>query len=84
MESDPVLAEQGDADAQARLAVQSDRALAEQGDVGAQARLGAAYYLGHGVAQDFGAAVRWARLAAEQGTPRGRVYWRRHTTPGAA
>ena len=29
--------------------------------------LGAAYYNGHGVAQDHGAAARWTRFAAEQG-----------------
>ena len=65
-ESDRVLAEQRGADAQAQLAAESDRALAERGDAGAQARLGEAH-LESGVAQDFGEAVRWARLAAEQG-----------------
>jgi len=67
VESDLVPAKQGDADSRAPLPVDSDRVLAEQGDAGAQARLGAAYYFGQDVAQDFGEAVRWARLAAEQG-----------------
>lgn len=71
LESDRVVAGQGEADAQVQLAVESDRALAEQGDAGAQARLGEAYYVGRGVALDLEEAVRWARLAAEQGDARG-------------
>lgn len=72
VESARSLAEQGDADADAReAAVESDRVLAEQGDAGARGRLGEAYYLGDGVALDLGEAVRWARLAAEQGDARG-------------
>ena len=67
-EADLVLAEQEDTQAHAQeAAVESDLVLAEQGDADAQGRLGAAYYDGRGVAQDFGEAVRWARLAAEQG-----------------
>ena len=53
------------------VAVEPDRVPAEQGDADArtrgQALLGVAYYHGHGVAQDFDEAARWARLAAEQG-----------------
>ena len=55
----------------AEEALAADRALAEQGNAGAQARLAETYYLGSGVARDFGEALRWARLAAEQGDPRG-------------
>ena len=67
-EADLVLAEQEDTQAHTReAAVESDLVLAEQGDGDAQGRLGAAYYDGRGVAQDDGEAVRWARLAAEQG-----------------
>ncbi len=82
-ESDRVLAERGDADAQALLgaayyngrgveqdygeAVRWTRLAAEQGNVRGQSLLGAIYYNGHGVEQDYGEAARWARLAAEQG-----------------
>ena len=35
-----------------------------------QGVLGAAYFLGHGVAQDYEEAIRWVRLSAEQGDAR--------------
>jgi TPR repeat protein len=41
--------------------------LAEQGDADAQYNLGMSYRDGQGVLQDYKAAVRWFRLAAEQG-----------------
>ena len=41
--------------------------LAEQGDAQAQFTLGAMYYNGRGVPQDYKQAVKWYRLAAEQG-----------------
>ena len=85
--ADRVLAGQGDAGAQGRLAdayclgrgVEQDyaeaarraRLAAGQGDARGQAVLGAAYYNGRGVEQDYGEALRWARLAAEQGDARG-------------
>ena len=70
---EPVPTEPRDTGAQTRETadVESNRVLAEQGDAGARGRLGEAYYLGKGVAQDFGEALRWARLAAEQGNARG-------------
>ena len=87
LEADRVLAEQGDAAAQGRLAdayyngrgVEQDygeaarraRLAAEQGDARGQSVLGAAYYNGRGVEQDYGEALRWTRLAAEQGDARG-------------
>ena len=40
---------------------------AEQGDAGAQNNLGNRYSNGEGVPQDYQEAVRWYRLAAEQG-----------------
>ena len=43
------------------------RALAEQGDALAQFNLGRMYATGEGVPQDDAAAVRWYRLAADQG-----------------
>ena len=55
----------------AEEALEADRVLAEQKDAAAQGRLAEAYYLGSGVARDFGEALRWARLAAEQGDPKG-------------
>jgi uncharacterized protein len=77
------LAEQGNADAQARLtlidvgaayrtgdyetAVRLVRPLAEQGNVDAQARLAYLYANGEGVPQDYEAAVGWYQKAAEQG-----------------
>jgi TPR repeat protein len=77
------LAEQGNADAQARLtlidvgaayrkghyetAARLVRPLAEQGNVDAQARLAYLYANGEGVPQDYEAAVGWYQKAAEQG-----------------
>ena len=76
-------AEQGDADAQAKLgsayatgkgvdkdhreAVRWLRAAAEQGHARAQLILGSAYANGNGVTEDQREAVRWFRAAAEQG-----------------
>ena len=45
------------------------RFAAEQGDTKAQSNLGLMYDQGLGVSQDYAEAVRWLRLAAEQGTP---------------
>ena len=58
------------------------RALAEQGDAGAQVLLGMMYDTGAGVPEDDTEAVRWYRLAADQGhasagQPRGQVSERR-------
>ena len=77
------LAEQGNADAHARLtlidvgaayrkgdygtALRLVRPLAEQGNVDAQARLAFLYANGEGVTQDYAAAAGWYRKAAEQG-----------------
>ncbi len=82
-DEDRLAAEQGDADAQALLAivyyngrgvevdyeeaVRWARLAAEQGNGRAQSLLGAAYFNGNGVAQDFAEAARWSQLAAEQG-----------------
>ena len=64
----------GGADAHVReTAVESDRVLAERGDAAAQGRLADAYWLGRGVEQDYGEALRWARLAAEQRDGRGQA-----------
>ena len=41
--------------------------LANQGDTNAQSRIGGMYTLGRGVARNYVEAVRWFRLAAEQG-----------------
>jgi TPR repeat protein len=41
--------------------------LAESGDVHAQSYLGYMYFVGQGVEQDYGEAVRWYRKAAEKG-----------------
>ena len=41
--------------------------LAEQGDADAQYNLGLMYYRGDGATQNYAEAVRWYRLAAEQG-----------------
>lgn len=41
--------------------------LADQGDAAAQYNLGIMYDNGQGVAQDYGAAVKWYRKAADQG-----------------
>ena len=81
--ADRVLAGQGDAGAQARLAeahylgrgadldieeaVRWARLAAEQGNARGQGVLASAYNTGRGVEQDFEEALRWARLAAEQG-----------------
>ncbi len=46
------------------------RPLAEQGAAGAQNILGLMYATGEGVPQDNNEAVRWYRLAAEQGDDR--------------
>jgi TPR repeat protein len=43
------------------------RPLAEQGNAVAQFDLGFMYDTGHGVMQDYGEAMRWYRLAAQQG-----------------
>ena len=88
-EEDRRLAEEGDADAQALLAVvyyngrgvrrdyeealRWARLAAEQGNVRGQSLLGAAYYSGNGVARDPAEAARWARLAAEQGDAGGQM-----------
>jgi len=55
--------ERGDYD----TALKEFRPLADQGDPLAQATLGLMYAEGEGVAQDYQEAVRWYRLAAEQG-----------------
>ena len=44
------------------------RPLAEHGDAQAQGVLGRMYDFGHGVPQDYKEAVKWYRLAADQGT----------------
>jgi hypothetical protein len=49
------------------LEVSTCRVRADQGDMKAQYKLGAMYYLGRGVPQNYGEAVRWYRKAAEQG-----------------
>ena len=46
---------------------EATRHAAEQGDADAQFNLGFAYATGEGVPQDDAEAVRWFRLAAEQG-----------------
>jgi len=43
------------------------RRLAEQGDVHAQLRLGSMYFTGEGVSENQAEAVKWFRMAAEQG-----------------
>ncbi len=76
-------ADQGDADAQAKLGslyytghgVPQDyaqaaswiRKAADQGDADAQAKLAALYLTGHGVPQDYAQAASWTRKAADQG-----------------
>ena len=47
------------------------RAKAEAGDSKAQSKLGQRYYMGEGVEEDFGAALKWCRLAAAQGDAQG-------------
>ena len=82
-EEDRRRAEQGDADAQALLAVvyfngrgvERDygealrwaRLAAEQGNASGQSVIGMAYRSGNGVARDPAEAARWLRLGAEQG-----------------
>ena len=89
-EEDRRLAEQGDADAQALLAVvyyngrgvrrdyaealRWARLAAEQGNARGQGLLGAAYREGKGVARDPAEAVRWLRPAAEQGNVSAQAY----------
>ena len=84
-EEDRLRAEQGDADAQAIMAVayfngrgveldyeealRWARLAAEQDDPRGQSILAAAYFQGRGVELDHGAAARWARLAAERDDP---------------
>ena len=48
-------------------AVRLWRELAEQGDANAQFNVGLMYGNGQGVIQDYAEAVKWYRLAAEQG-----------------
>ena len=89
VEAERVLADQGDADAQARLArayylglgVAQDfqealrwaQLAADQGSAAGQGVLAAAYNTGSGVEQDSGEALRWSRLAADQGDSWGQV-----------
>ena len=89
VEPDLALAEQGDAEAQARLAVaffngrgaaldykeaiRWARLAAEQENARAEALLAAAHFNGQGVPQDHEEAVRWAKLAAERGDSGGQV-----------
>jgi len=54
---------------QGQLTLHEIRAAAEQGDVAVQYSLGSMYEQGRGVAQDYAAAVKWYRQAAEQGDP---------------
>ncbi len=83
VEADRVLAEQGDAGAQARLAqahylglgaahdyeeaLRWARLAADRGDTLGQGVLAAAYNTGRGVDQDFEEALRWSRLAVDGG-----------------
>ena len=48
-------------------AIEAWMPLAEAGDARAQAAIGSLYIHGHGVAVDYGEALRWTRRAAEQG-----------------
>jgi hypothetical protein len=41
--------------------------LAKQGNISAQLNLGVMYERGQGVAKDYAEALKWYRLAAEQG-----------------
>jgi len=45
------------------------REMAEQGDVNAQYQLGENYYSGKGVPKDYKEAVKWCKMAGEQGHP---------------
>ena len=49
--------------------------LAKQGDADAQFNLGLMYDKGQGVPQDYKTAVKWYRLAAEQGMPMPSSIW---------
>ena len=49
------------------------RPLAEQGNAFAQCNLGVAYANGYGVTEDVSEAVKWFRLAAEQGDAEARI-----------
>ena len=53
--------------------------LAEQGDATAQGNLGLMYDEGQGVPQDYKTAVKWYRLAAEQGDAPPSPIWVRCT-----
>jgi uncharacterized protein len=44
-----------------------DESAAEQGDADAQYRLALMYFVGEGTPQDFKAAIKWHKKAAEQG-----------------
>src|SRR5258707_3714315 len=48
--------------------------LAESGNADAQTMLGIIYEEGHGVSQDYAAAVTWYRRAADQGRPDAQFY----------
>ena len=54
-------------------AAQEFKNATEQGDARAQTFLGAMYRDGEGVLQDYKEAVRWFRLAAEQGLAQGHL-----------
>ncbi|MEC9341550.1 MAG: hypothetical protein VX663_08720 [Pseudomonadota bacterium] len=54
-----------------QYAVEKLRSLAESGSAAAQYNLGRMYYIGEGVAEDHAEAVKWYRMAAEQGDARG-------------
>ena len=49
--------------------------LAEQGNARAQVNLGLMYQKGDGVPQNYKTAVKWYRLAGEQGVPLPRSIW---------
>ena len=88
-QAERALAEQGDIDAQGRLASEHyygsgaaqdfsealrwARLAAYQGSAVGQGILASAYNTGRGVEQDYEEALRWARLAAEQGDPAGQT-----------
>ncbi len=55
-------------------ALKEFRRLADRGDASAQYNLGLMYDKGHGVPQDDKEALRWYRMAAEQGIPGAQVY----------
>ena len=64
-----VLAGAAAGDAPPEPAVSRLAELATAGDAGAQTRLGMRYRDGQGVARDYAEALRWTRLAADQGEP---------------